>query len=233
MREPIVSWLNGSRNYQEGVNLYLKYGTDRLLRNCFLEPIETPFKQKKLVECLRELLQNCNKEKKIVQEAKEVVTVSGKQWPETTDEILKSLRDRWRPLYGEMTMLQGRLHEVANQGARDPAKKEEARQMAQRILELEEAVYEIYAEKEYYTEHGKLPVAVKAIEENITLEAAYRQKSNLERYLRDLANKLSRSELSDHKRTKWLTKWDALASQLMELNKKLNRATNEGIPERG
>jgi len=230
--EPIVSWLNSSRSYQEGVNLYLKYGTDRLLRNCFMEPIETDFKRKKLVEALRGLLETTREEKQIVKKAETVIVSTGKQWPDDPDDILTSLRERWRPLYGEMTMLQGRLHEVANQGQRVKEKKEEARQMAGRILELQDEINGIYAEKEYYQQHGSLPVPVKTVEENISLEEAYRKKQNNERYLRDLAGKLSRTALTDHKRTKWLAKWDTLATQLRELNKKLNRAIDEGIPER-
>lgn len=234
MTEPIVSWLNSSRSYQEGVKLYLEHGTNRLLRNCFLEPIETEFKRKKLVEALRGLLEQSREEKTIVAQTETVYASTGKQWPQNTkDQILQSLRERWRPLYGEMTTLQGRIHEVAMQAKRDPSKKEEARLMAKRILELDDEIMGIYAEKEYYLKHGSLPVPVKQIEEDISTEEAYRKKSNLERYLRDLAGKLDRAEISDHKRTKWLAKWNALSAQLIELNKKLKRAPNEGIPERG
>lgn len=231
MRDAIRHWLNGSRSYHEGVKLLLQYSTDQRLINCFKEPIETDFKRKRLAATLQELYEQHPAEK--VKIAAPVQPPADKTWPvDNSNDVLASLREQWRPLYGEMTNLQARIHDVALQGQHDSAKAMEAHQMAEKIVQLTSSINEIYYQKTYFEKYGKLPEVEKAPAPEISPDQAFMRKKTVERYLRDLAKKLKRTELSDVKRNKWYPKWDTLTDELRSLNKILNRAENEGIPER-
>ena len=233
MLEQIREWLNGNREYSSGVALVLRHSTDPRIINCFREPLETNFKRKKLVEVLTELYTDRPEPAALRAPSQPALPPAEKTWPvDNTNEILASLREQWRPLYGEMTNYQARIHDIALQGVHDPQKKEEAHQMAKKIIDLNNKVNEIYARKAYFLKFGKLPDDTAEPIKEISSDTAFMRKKTVERYLRDLAAKLKRTELSDVKRTKWIPKWDSLCEELRALNKTLNRAENEGIPER-
>ena len=232
MHDAIRDWLNSSRNYAAGVSLYLKYGIDSRLLNCFKEPIESEFKKKLLLEELTRLYHShplfTGEDPPKEEEPAE------KHWPEAVaDTPLSTLREEWRPLYGTLTNLQARIHDVAYAGLHDALKKEEAYQMAAEIVRLTNKINEIYYAKDYYLKHGKLPSTdPEPVATLLSNEDAYTKKKNIERYLRDLAKKLKRENISEIKRVKWLPKWDTLCKEITALNKQLNRPENEGIPER-
>lgn len=231
MFEAIREWLNSDRNYGAGVILALRYSTDPKIINCFKEQIQTDFKRKKLVEVLTELYKDQPKQQAVVKPQADII--QAKAWPaDNKNEVLASLREQWRPLYGEMSNLQARIHDVALAGNHDPSKEMEAYQMAESIMRLNGQINEIYAKKEYFLKHGKLPDPVVTVKADVSPDQAFMRKKTVERYLRDLANKLKRSELSDLKRNKWIPKWDNLCEEIRQLNQKLNRPSDEGIPQR-
>jgi hypothetical protein len=234
MQEEISNWLSGSRNYAVGVQLYLKSGKDPLLLNLFREPIETEFKHKKLASSLQSLLNGT--EKAIVQQKTSTAKYLGNHnnWPpESSDEILTALREQWRPLYGKLTNLQARIHDIALSGKKSATKQMQACQMAGEIIDLDEQIRSIYSKKDYYLKHHKLPdepftVPIQIGDDKI----AWSRRENLKRYLRTLANQLSRHKISDAKRPKWLQKWNDHVAEIRELNKRFKRPDNEGIPPR-
>jgi len=158
---------------------------------------------------------------------------SAKTWPsDDSNEVLTMLREQWRPKYGEMTNLQARIHDIAEAGNTDPNKRLEACQMAAKIIRLDKEIRKLYADKDYYLKNGTLPVKPIEIQVIGPIELVWARKQNLQRYLRDLAGKLKRESISDVKRNKWLPKWESHVAELKELNNRLERPENEGIPER-
>lgn len=47
----VNNWLNGSRNYNEGVSLYAKLGTNQVFKSLFASS-QNPYTERKLAECL-------------------------------------------------------------------------------------------------------------------------------------------------------------------------------------
>jgi len=207
MQADLRAWLNGDRNYAAGIQLYLKHGTDARLRNCFLEPIPTDFKKKLLLQTLTDLYRG-TAAAVVKKETTTTIYLNGaRNWPaDTSDEIVTNLREQWRPLYGEM---------------------------AARIVELDKKIREIYADKSFYEKNQRLPDQRAATPEVIgPIEKVFARAEALKRYLRDLKKKLDRSEISDIKRNKWVVKWEEYCSELRQLNNRLQKPENEGIPDR-
>lgn len=157
--ELIRSWLNGSRNYNQGVQLYLQYGKDDILRSLFKKEGETTFKKDRLFEALKDLHANFKKsftqlsEARVEQESiipNKSENVSNKPgWDDTDDIVLITLKNDWKKCFSEMKMLQHRLTDIAT--------KEERCAAAHRILDLDDQCDEFYAKRDYYLEHKKLP----------------------------------------------------------------------------
>lgn len=165
--EDVLHWLNNSRNYQAGVELYLKYGRDKLLKTLFTAEAESEFKRTRLVKALKELYNNFQhptSPKAAIQRQleKQDPTENFKYWPPIpiADPVLAALYESWRPIYAEMMNLQARIYEVAQLGNSDPAKAMEASEMVHRILDLDDACDEIYAKRDHYYQHGTLPANV-------------------------------------------------------------------------
>jgi len=234
MLEDLREWLNGSRNYAAGVQIYLKHGKDARLRNCFLEQIESDFKKTLLLKTITDLYRGNTKAIEQKENTTTIYLNGAKSWPaDNQDEIVINLREQWRPLYGEMSSLQARIHDVALQGKTDINKKLEACQMAARIVLLDKKIRDIYSNKSFYEKNKRLPDQQLATIEVIgPIEKVFARAETLKRYLRDLKKKLTRAEISDIKKNKWVPKWDAYCNELRQLNNRLQKPENEGIPDR-
>ncbi len=199
--DDIRNWFNSKKNYSEGVVLYLKYGSDPMLIRLFQEEKQTIFKANKLASALEDILKGC------VKQAKQIINVDSKPsdkvikpdvspksfksgWPEECDEILQTLRTRWREKYSEMTQLQVKVGDLAREGRTDPNKKEEAGRMALKILDLDEECDAIYHDRDFYIEHKKLPVETPPIEISLDPALWYKKLHNHQRYLRQFRKDL-------------------------------------------
>lgn len=192
----IIHWLNGPRYYQTGAKLYLKHGTDKLLRRIFSEP-ESDFKRKKLTEALTGLVSKKVKAEKKVAETKAVaierVSASPRKWPEQLDDTLSALKEKWKPAFAELMNLTARIYGYALAGTNDPAMKEEAGRMAHRILDLDDLCDEIYAQRDHYIKFRKLPQEKKPLDlvvDPIKMPVAL---ENARRYVRMYKNKLKKN----------------------------------------
>lgn len=158
--DEIRAWLNGSRQYEEGAKLYLIHGKDHLLRRIFMEPA-SDFKRAKLVEALKGLLGVKTAVAKKLAFTKAVaiehIAVSDRKWPKEKDATLAALHEKWKPLFAEMMSLSSRIYDVAKAGQHDMAQHQEAGRMAHRICDLDDECDDIYAQRDYYLQHGKLP----------------------------------------------------------------------------
>jgi hypothetical protein len=199
--DDIRKWFNTRKNYQEGVKLYLKYGKDPILTRLFTEEAQSSFKETKLASSLNDILLSSKspvkpdaKQSPLANKPKlqQSDKIARNKWPEQCDEILSTLKHRWRELYGEMINLQARLGDLARGGATDPNKREEAGRMALRILDLDESCDEIYEKKEYYQEHGKLPIETSPIEISLDPALWYKRLQNHQRYCRQFRKDLEK-----------------------------------------
>lgn len=227
----IKEWLNSGRNYAEGVKIYLTYGKEQKFINLFNEPIQTAFKEKKLAEVLTQLYKGNAKAVTVKATTTTKYLTGHKTWPEdTSDAILTALRNQWRPLYGERSSLQARLHDVALAGNTDSVKRQEAAQMAGRIIQLSKEISDIYATRSYYQQHGQLPQ--KQVEASPFGDAAkaYIAKKNAERYLREYTSKLKSTRGTTKQRIKWVQAIERHTKYLKQANNYLNRPENEGTP---
>lgn len=205
--EAIRIWFNGKRNYKTGVKLYTIYGSDLLLKRSFLEP-ETEFKRKRLEEELEKLIRPATPGRAAsaapvgkpvirvqLQPAPQTPQDSVKKylWSENPDDVERSIHGRWKPLFVEMMDLVSRVGETSRSGEQFPGMAAEAGRMALRILDLDDQLEDIYAERKHYLEHGRLmekhPYGEPCLDP--TLIPAKLQ--NHQRYLREQKGKLEKN----------------------------------------
>jgi hypothetical protein len=159
--ESIRLWLNGKRNYQKGVELYLAHGQDPTLKRMFSQEAESDYKRKRLYESLKALITTPPPISKPVASptkpppAKGVVLIPGEsRWNDFMDEVEASFHAKWKPLYVEMMDLVTRIGDIAQAGAKDKEKELLAGKMALRILNLDDQIEAIYAERDHYLATG-------------------------------------------------------------------------------
>lgn len=154
-------WLNGPRDYIDGVNLFVQHSRDKQLNNLFRNEAQTHYKQKRLVAEIERLMQKADTDpvQQFPQQPKETVQIG---WPAKPieDPVVAALYEQWKPLYDEMLNLQARIYDIAEQGMTNDLKHLEAGTMAHRICDLDDLVDELYSKRDYYYAHGKLPAAI-------------------------------------------------------------------------
>jgi hypothetical protein len=207
--DDIREWLNKPFHYESGASLYLKHGKDPALKRVFMEPA-SPFKKTKLIESLRALLGKKIEVETHVATTKEnaLQTVSNeRKWPENRDAVLEALHLQWKPLFAEMMHLCSTIYDIALAGKTDSAKKRDAGVMAHRILDLEEECGSIYAKRDYYLQHTKLPEEKKPMELVVDPNKIPLALSNARRYVNDYKNKVKNNP-SDLNAVEQLKKWE-------------------------
>lgn len=197
---PISEWLNRHGSYDEGVQLYMQYGPDPLLKT-LLQGGHTPFKDSRLRLALRRIVPAADTAQPAAEKQPEKPAVKTDAavkekpkvftgWPAEKDEVVAALHAQWKPLFAEMMNLMARVYDVAKSGLKDEARRREACVMAHRILDLDDACTDIYEKRDYYLEHKKLPdekgpVALVTDEKKYPLAL-----QNHKRYLREYKAKL-------------------------------------------
>lgn len=154
--ETIRAWLNGAKNYDEGVKLLLEHSRDAKLKRLYTTEGASDFKRGLLQKELQKLLSGAVVHQQVVQQEQEkvvqLVAKAHNGWPSPMDEVVAALHAQWKPLFSEMNALSSRLYDVAKAG-----NEAEAGRMAHRILELDDQCDAIYDKRDFYLEHGKLP----------------------------------------------------------------------------
>ena len=219
--DEIREWLKGPKRYDDGATIYLKFGKDPKLKQVFREP-ESPFKKKLLESTLKAMLQ-----KRVVQEVKQQekkkVAISNvgwpeKKWPEERDNTLQALYETWKPKFAEMMSLMSRLYDVALAGQTDEAKKQEAGQMAHKILDLDDECDAIYEKRDHYLQHKSLPAEQPLMELVVDPLKIPLALQNEQRYVRDYKNKLKK-ELGNLKAAEQLRKHEWAVDQYKKILK--------------
>lgn len=170
--QSIADWLQ-SKDYIQGVRLYIEHGQDPVLKNLFTAEKGTPYKEQRLERALRDILAGTE----IVKPEDQPSTPMIKSWPieAAKDDVLKALRAEWLKAFKEMHDLRSQLMLLANDDQRGEA--------AFRILELDDLCYHAYSKRNYYLEHGMLP-AEKPPEFIVDPVKAAKRMQVLQRYIR-------------------------------------------------
>lgn len=159
--QEIYAWLNNP-DYQSGIVLFLQHSRNKRLNNLFRTEAETPYKRQRLIAEMKALLERKEEKQPVTEYNQDTHTSSTNGWPPKpiTDVVLLALYDQWKPLYDEMLNLQARIYDVAEQAETgDDVKRLQSCQMAHRICDLDDECDAIYAKRDYYYQHGKLPAA--------------------------------------------------------------------------
>jgi hypothetical protein len=245
----IGNWLNGSRDYNTGLRIYLEHGKDQNLRRLFTSEGFSPFKQQKLLTALQELLagqagvittrihtgapssETVPEDKKSTDNVNKLAPDANKlankaklprRWSEAMDLVERALYDKWKPLYSEMLDLQARIGPLARQAEKDALKDQEASTGALRMLELDRMCDHIYQERNYYLEHKKLPDVKSDLEIDPDPLTWPTRLSNHTRYLRDYKAKL-RKEHDPDKRIKLSANIEYQEKMITEYKRLLNK----------
>lgn len=232
--QPLKDWLNSGRPYDSGVALYMQYGDDRQMKELFKEH-RTSFKEKKLVELLKGLINKSTevKQKEATQTTKlKVENTSTHGWPAKLSKELAALKAVWLPLFKERENLCARLYDVALLGKLDKNKEMEAGQMGHRILDLQDEIKDIYQRRDYYLQHGSFPGREQPFKPVVSAVKIPERRLTVRRYLTRLKNELAKPPTSDKVRLKQETRWKEYVAEMEYINQKLNRPHGEGIPTR-
>lgn len=206
--DDLKHWFNSGQLYDQGVQLYLKYGKDDNLRHLFTAEGISAFKEKRLAEELDTIYSRMKPAPRIPEpepstsyhapritepEPRAPQPVTETRWPDNPDDVVKALKAKWQPLFSEMINLQSRIEDVAKSGLQDLNKKAEAGRMALRILELDDLCYDIYAERDYYLQNGALPSKQTApVEISLDPTIWHRRLASHQRYVREDKAKLKK-----------------------------------------
>lgn len=145
----IDRWLAGKRNFTAGLLLYDHYGTNTALKNVLAKG-ETDYSRKLLTEALTEINQAPPKPK-VEDKALRVLEVM----PKGNDTMLEALQEKWKPKYQLMKLKQHQMFAFGDDNSLETMAK--CRELAEEILSIEQEVMQIWAERDYYEAHGRLP----------------------------------------------------------------------------
>lgn len=199
----IRKWLNGSRNYTDGIKLYSVFGRDDKLKRMFANEGPSDFKKKKLAEVLQGMLSEQpassaprKTSDKTIKEAPAPVVVQpfvnkDKKWSQQRDEVEEAMYQQWKPLFAEMMNLTARVGDIARLGEKDTLKKIEAGRMALRICDLDDELDEIYLQRDQYLQNGQKPVSFPYGEVCIDPMRMPLKLANHQRYVREYKAKLA------------------------------------------
>lgn len=164
MHEEVTAWLNSNRDYNKGVELYERYGHYNMVAVMLRMGNErSELHREKLLAVLKEMVTAPPPAPKQFNALpKKTKPNPGNNPPEETDEYLKSLDAKWKPVYTEMATHHSRLLAVDTNEARLA--------LAQRIVNCHEQLVNFWQQRDYYQTNGKpmpKPVKKKA-RENLT-----------------------------------------------------------------
>jgi hypothetical protein len=247
----IRKWLNGSRDYDTGVQLYLEHGQDKKLQRLLTLEGYSEFKNKKLLAALQDLLASPGTSavitapaipapaiNKTLPEAGKIAPDANKlankatpvrRWSEVRDPVEQALFEAWKPLYAEMLDLVNRVGDVSRNAEQDPSLESQARTMALRVLELDAQCEQIYTKRNYYLENKKLPESKSDGAPDPDPRRWPVTLANHQRYVRDYKSKFAK-ETDPEKRLKLaaqLKKHEALVDRYKKLLNDVQDNTNQ------
>lgn len=203
--EDVRNWLNGSKDYQTGIQLYLKYGDNDLLKRLLTQEGHSEYKFTRLVNALQQMLLTKKDPAKKETPAKAVQLVTPKKetikeipieknWSEKKDTVEQSLFLQWKQTYSEMMNLCARVGELSKEASEknDKSKIDEAGRMALKILDLDDQCDRLYSDRDFYKANGRLPDEENPIEISLDSTLWHKKLQNHERYARKFNGRIEK-----------------------------------------
>ena len=145
--ELIHDWLDGSKHYSIGRAIYKSLGSDQSLMTMF-DLGYSDYNQLRLEKELRAMV---SRDREIeVQEAAEIKVML----PTPSDPTLDAMYQAWKPHYMKMNYLR---HDLDRYEGQSEVLANIRRPIATEILQLEKKINKMWADSDYYKEHGNLP----------------------------------------------------------------------------
>ena len=213
-REEILQWLNSPRSYDQGIDIYQRYGFNLMLKQMFRRSGRTKLTEMTLIEELRKLANLTENELKAIKPSTAQSVALSQQpstashtrhtVPDTTKQAIRfrerfpflnepSCPDVLKVAVADMFTAYGRYKEahaqlqtiddavpdatitsedvpsvaVSQQPSSQPATKPSAAQLSQDVVENYLLDRELWAELEYYRDHGTLLGKAKVVREYI------------------------------------------------------------------
>ena len=155
----IHNWLKSNRDFTVGSMLYQRFGKNEQLK-LLLDKGHSSFLQKELAVELQKIAQN-SIHKPLLLVDKEVIEMPGSE-----NDILEAIRKEWLPIYAKMNLLRHELDKYSDRNDWEAIAWRQPR--AREIKELEKLCNGIWAKRDYFEKHGKLPFVHEATIEKPT-----------------------------------------------------------------
>lgn len=168
----IEEWIQGTKDYTEGIALFVKYSSNTFLkRNLAKGP--TVFNVPKLSLELQLLSDNCQAPVDAPGNKKRFKVETKQQYDSLPDQV-KAVKEEERAAFKEMSYLHSRLTQM---------EQEERKAADFRILALDRICRKLWAKLDYFEEHNKLPEdPVKEVKVT-TAADALKRRNNLRTYI--------------------------------------------------
>ena len=157
----VQNWLKSSRNYHAGLVIIQPYCTDKKLWQ-WITAGNTPDRLKKLVELAEQLVSEKPKATVIQVAIPQIRSTTDRsltqrvtEMPLSDDPILQSIQLEWKAPYTRMKFLQQKLDEYGESNR--PEDVAACYSICKEIVELDAEINAVWAKRDYYLEHGKLP----------------------------------------------------------------------------
>ena len=146
----IDRWLGGNKNFYIGKNLYEKYGTNKAIKT-LLAKGESAYAFALLIKELSAINEKGERPPIVIDKEKAILL----PMPKGGDSILKSLEAEWKPLYAQMNFLRYDMDKYG--GDNSVAVRAVCHISCKKIIHLEQECMQIWAKRDYYVKHGRLP----------------------------------------------------------------------------
>lgn len=210
MKQLILQWLNGKRNYTVGSMLYNQFGINEEKKALFATG-KSALTEKELLKCLQQLLND--EEAVLPKQNIEHYAVM----PDESDPVLVALKAEWMPFYTEMNYKRHALDPLLND-ENDAAMVKRAT-LAKDIIALHKKCKAVWLKRDYYVQHGQLPGA--SINKEVVIDdfEAAKRIENLKTYIRQYRAKLTKRP-GDAKAAASLERFKNELTQLQQLHGK-------------
>lgn len=207
MKQLILRWLNGRRNYTVGKLLYDQYGSNEDKKALFSTG-KTPLTDGELLTALQNLLTEDE-----LPVAKEV-DQPFEQMPDDKDAVLAAIKAEWLPHYTEMNYKRHQLDPLLSIDTPDAELRRAL--LAKDILMLEQKCQTIWAKRDYYLQHKKLPGISTDKEVVVADFKAARRIESVKTYIRQYRKKV-KDNPADARAVMHLNRFNNELEQLQQL----------------
>ncbi|HMT28020.1 MAG TPA: hypothetical protein PKD91_01950 [Bacteroidia bacterium] len=191
----IESWLNRDDDYNEGLSLYLRFGTNEFLKNLFAGG-ETTYNRNRLRKELLQLSDIASDANNIAPEANKLTQNINSITDEEYSRLPTAgivLQKQWKEWYKEMNALR---HQLPN-----PMTEQVRHEMALKIIDLDHKVREAWDKLDYWRKYGELPAEVNILDHLKSMREVdlVKRKNNLATYI----SKFSKDDSKADKLSAW------------------------------